>query len=52
MTSLIVPWCSRLDELMLDAVVPAEPVQRVGSVGLSGVRELLPVVGLDANVPS
>ena len=45
----VVPWCSRLDELVPDAVVPAEPVQRVGSVGLSGVRELRPVVGLDGS---
>lgn len=45
----VVPWCSWLDELMPDAVVPAEPVQRVGSVGLSGVCELRPVVGLDGS---
>ena len=43
----VMSWCSRLDELVPDAVVPAEPVQRVGSVGLSGVRELRPVIGLD-----
>ena len=29
--------------------MPAEPVQRVGSVGLSNVRELRPVVGLDGS---
>ena len=45
----VMPWCSRLDELMQDAVVPAEPVQRVGSVGLSGMRELRAVVGLDGS---
>ena len=45
----VMSWCSRLDELVPDAVVPAEPVQRVGSVGLSGVRELRPVVGLDGS---
>lgn len=43
----VMPGCPRLDQLMPDAVVPAEPIQRVGSVGLSGVRELRPVVGLD-----
>ena len=45
----VVSWCSRLDELMPDAVVPAEPIQWVGSVGLSGVRELRAVVGLDGS---
>lgn len=45
----VMSWCSRLDELVPDAVVPAEPVQRVGSVGLSGMRELRPVVGLDGS---
>ena len=45
----VMPWRSRLDELVPDAVVPAEPVQRVGSVGLSGMRELRPVVGLDGS---
>ena len=45
----VMPWCSRLDKLMPDAVVPAESVQRVGSVGLSGVRELRAVVGLDGS---
>ena len=45
----VMPWCSRLDELMPDAVMSAEPIQRVGSVGLSGVRELRAVVGLDGS---
>lgn len=45
----VMPWGAGLDELMPDAVVPAEPVQRVGSVGLSGVCELRPVVGLDGS---
>ena len=45
----VVSRCPRLDELMPDAAVPAEPVQWVGSVGLSGVRELCAVVGLDGS---
>lgn len=49
----VMSWRPRLDELMPDAVVPAKPVQRVGSVGLFGMRELRPVVGLNGswNVP-